>query len=551
MTDTATVNGEALDEDHENDLVAMVEEIGTAVATGLVPFLAQAINIYDTIESMLTLHRSQGAEAENEAKFDLVLALVGWIPGAGGGVKKTIRIVNKNPQRYAPILFDVLRMVCAKLGIQTSPESLLDKLFDAAGLKAILGTVQSSVEKSWAYEQMPSEGQMALSSTMTMVRASLPAMLTLVLMKLVHWKKMQRNTAARSTGSHKRNPAAPKPAPAHPDTGKGGTDDPHRVTHNTSANAVVGTAPLEEITKGATGMLGEHITDYFLYEEYGWGRGWSAHDQGNSGSWATKPGKEFPGKLNEGSKLNPLLALKAHGVGIDGVWKVQIADPKNAGKPYAIVESKASANETEPKNPSRKPPIKGKLLDNTRKFKKPVSLAAAAAKAASAAMPPVADLLEPRTTAPAGPERAGGKRGGQSARTKKAQQKKTAAKTSSPTTANGAVAPQREAETKIVQMSQVWIEKNIGLAVKVPAILYEINRKGIHVYSRHLFYTPFYLPSALEHALALRSALPGKDANLGASHTSHSIPSTHRHDEIEVKRAVNSKHEKLGLPQEP
>ena len=90
-----------------------------------------------------------------------MLALVGWIPGAGGGVKKTIRIVNKNPARYAPILFDVLRMVCLKLGIHTSPESLLDKLFDAAGLKGILGTVQSSVEKSWAYEQMPVEGQQA------------------------------------------------------------------------------------------------------------------------------------------------------------------------------------------------------------------------------------------------------------------------------------------------------------------------------------------------------------------------------------------------------
>lgn len=81
-------------EQDENDLLEIVEEISAAVAAGLVPFLCQAINIYDTIESLLSLNNSHSAEAQAEAKFDLVLALVGWIPGAGAGVKRTIRIVN-------------------------------------------------------------------------------------------------------------------------------------------------------------------------------------------------------------------------------------------------------------------------------------------------------------------------------------------------------------------------------------------------------------------------------------------------------------------------
>lgn len=37
-------------------------------------------------------------------------------------------------------------MVCVKLNIQTSPETLLEKLFDATGLKAVLGNAQTSIE---------------------------------------------------------------------------------------------------------------------------------------------------------------------------------------------------------------------------------------------------------------------------------------------------------------------------------------------------------------------------------------------------------------------
>ena len=548
MTTTPSTPSMAEGHEHEGDLLAMVEEIGTAVAAGLVPFLGQAINVYDTIESLLTLHRSQGADAQAEAKIDLVLALVGWIPGAGGGVKKTIRIVNKNPARYAPILFDVLRMVCVKLGIKTSPESLLDKLFDAAGLKAILGTVQSSVEKSWAYEQMPSEGQQVLSSTMSMVRASLPAMLMLVTMKLMHWKKMQRNTAARSTGTRKKDPAAAKPAAAHPDTAKKGSNDPHQVPSNTSANATVGTASLAQLSNDLIGIVGEHITDYFLYEVYGWGKAWSAHDKGLTGSWDTKPSKEFPGKLNEGTKLNPLLAMKAHGVGIDGVWKVQRGDPHNGGKPFAVVESKASSNTNAPANAAAKPQVRGKLLSNARRIKK------AAAAAAAAAMPRTSDLLDPPTGTGSNPSRptpAGGRPNGSHASRRGQRGKQGGQQTPAASSSSGSSAPAPTgAETPLVQMSHDWITKNIGTAVKNPAIEYEIRRKGGHVYSRHLFYTPFYIPSAIQHAEAVRAEV-GSLAKRHSYHESHEIPLTHRHDEKEVKMAVNAKHRLLKLPLEP
>ncbi|MCU6497830.1 hypothetical protein LPN04_08510 [Rugamonas sp. A1-17] len=504
-----------------------IEEISVAVATGLVPFLGQAINVYDTITCMLTLHNSTSAEDQMEAKFDLVLALVGWIPGAGGGVKKTIRIVNKHPERFAPILFDVLRMVCDKVGIHTSPELLLDKLFDAVGLKNQLGTVQSAIEGSWLYDDLPVEGRLALSTCMSTVRAQLPAMVMLVTLKLAHWKTKQRNNAARVSGPQgKVDPAKKKPDKKDPKVAEAGHNAPTPSTSNNAVNTSLGTSVVEGVSNTLTGIVGEHITDYFLYENYGWGKGWSRHDMGTQGEWKEKPSKTFPGKLNEATRLNSLFALKAHGTGIDGVWKVQIGDPHNGGKPYAIVESKASIVGKTPKNPSIKPGVKGRLLDNARRLK-------------DKALPKSEELLEPDTSAgePNGPPvPTGGGRPGRPGRPGVVPKENIQA-TKAP------VAPHTGTSSDvIVQMSRAWIVKNIKSAVG-HELAEDIKRNG---YSRHLFYTPFYLPSAAEHEKALLE----NERDKHEKHADHDIPSTHRHDEQEVKAAVNHKHAKLGLKAE-
>ncbi|PHV15983.1 hypothetical protein CSQ90_15870 [Janthinobacterium sp. BJB303] len=526
-------------------ITSAIEEISVAVATGLVPFLGQAINIYDTITCMLTLHNSTSAEDQMEAKFDLVLALVGWIPGAGGGVKKTIRIVNKHPERFAPILFDVLRMVCDKVGIHTSPEFLLDKLFDAVGLKNQLGTVQSAIEGSWLYDNLPAEGRLALSTCMSTVRSQLPAMVMLVTLKLTHWKTKQRNNAAQAAGPQgKVNPVEKKPEKNDPKVAETGHNAPTLTASNNTVNASIGTSVAEGVSKSLTGIVGEHITDYFLYEKYGWGKDWSRHDMGMQGEWKEKPSKTFPGKLNEATRLNPLFALKAHGTGIDGVWKVQMGDPHNGGKPYAIVESKASKVGKAPKNAASKPGVKGKLLDNARRIK-------------DAALPKSEELLEPDTSEgsdSAGAGKPGGKPvgkggGGKPSGGKQAQPKQTAASTA-PASARQT---NNSVEQPLVQMSQKWITKNIKDAVKFGVIadareiVEEIRINGTKVYSRHLFYTPFYLPSAAEHEKALLE----DERDKHEKHADHDIPSTHRHDEREVKAAVNHKHAKLGLPLEP
>lgn len=57
----------------------------------------------------------------------------------------------------------------------------------------------------------------------------------------------------------------------------------------------------------------------------------------------------------------------------------------------------------------------------------------------------------------------------------------------------------------------------------------------------------FILRSTYEHEKALLE----NERDKHEKHADHDIPTTHRHDEQEVKTAVNHKHAKLGLALEP
>ena len=250
---------------------------------------------------------------------------------------------------------------------------------------------------------------------------------------------------------------------------------------------------------------------------------------GMQGEWKEMPSKTFPGKLNEASRLNPLFALNAHGTGIDAVWKVQMGDPHNGGKPYAIVESKASIVGKAPKNASRKPGVKGKLLDNAKRIR-------------DAALPKSEELLEPDTSEgsdSAGAGKPGGKPGGKGGGGKPSGGKQAQPKRDAPSAGISPASKSSGAEQPLVQMSHRWIGKNLFSAV---GRVLEVDIKQFG-YSRHLFYTPFYLPSAAEHEKALLEDERGKPEK----HANHDISSTHRHDEQEVKAAVNHKLAKLSL----
>ena len=73
-----------------------------------------------------------------------------------------MRIVNKDPQRYAPVLFDLLRFVLQECGIKTSPEELLKEVFNASKLRGELDDIISAVKGSSAFQSLPNWAQSAV-----------------------------------------------------------------------------------------------------------------------------------------------------------------------------------------------------------------------------------------------------------------------------------------------------------------------------------------------------------------------------------------------------
>lgn len=102
------------------------------------------------------------------------------------------------------------------------------------------------------------------------------------------------------------------------------------------------------------------------------------------------------------------------------------------------------------------------------------------------------------------------------------------------TTTPVATIPKASADKKIiVQMSHEWIENNLEKAVG------KLKRDVLVNYSRHLFYTPLWLPSAISHEKAY---LNNSKAD---AHSKHDIASQLCYQESDVKLAVNKKKEKL------
>ncbi|WP_231408567.1 hypothetical protein [Ralstonia solanacearum] len=497
-----------------------VEQIGLSMAANAFPLFYVAQNVYDTSESVWNVWNSRNSSDELtkiETGIDLVFAVVGWVPMVGAGVKRTFRLVNHKSDIYGPLLFDILRLVLQKTGLHTSPEELVDKLFDASGLKKLLTESREHIQQSWLYREMPTSAQITFNQALAWVEVNLPYWLTqFVERKLLHWKKKQPNSSAEGSVALRKETEKPSRVGVEAENGH------NRPKSAPSAGVVNANLAVEDITNKITGLLGEHIADYFCYEHLKWGSGWSAHDRGALGRWSNKPSALIPGKLNEGGQLNKLFAPKAHGQGIDGVWR---ATPENNhGRPFAIVEAKSSKVKKTPKNKDRKPNVVSKLGEATR--------------IVDAVLPRPDELLEPpedddgNTSAPsqASGKKSGGKKGGGA---------KAPVKTSSPPvpkadkTEPSASNKEPPAGDKIAQMTDTWIRQSLPAAVG-KSMTETILAEG---YARHLLYVPFYLPSAIQHEAAL---MAGKEHD----HPNHDV-SLHYRD-AEVAEAAKEKQKRLN-----
>lgn len=492
-------------------------ELGKGIALGLVPFLGQAIDVYDTIESSISLYNAKKDDDKENAQFDLILAIVGWVPGPGDGVKKSLRLVNKNPDRFAPVLFDLLRFVLQECGLHTSPEALLEEIFNASKLKAQLKDIKEGIEDSSVFQNMPEGAQHAVKSTMNAAMVSLPMMVLVVEKRIKKWTKKQPNSSARVGVGSRAN--SPQPG-TKKEAGTGGGKRASGAGTGGTATDMAATVAISEITNEAIGISGEHIADYMCAETFKWGK-WKSHDMGADGQFEVTPGKRKPGKLSAGGspkKQHILYKLTdgANGTGIDAVWRVdtttksarQKHKPK---KPYAIVEAKASRDEDAPKfarklNHTRKPSITSTLGANV--------------------VESLFELIEPLDDASASTP-ARNKQGG-------GARKRVAGASTPPKPASKPNRSDKKVTRVRVQMSPKWIDDNIERSVGL-VLAGDIRTKG---YERHMFYSPAYHLSA-DGSKSPWSHMVAKHSSTGPE--THAKHDAYYYEEDEVDVAVTKR----------
>jgi transposase len=509
MSDEAVESANEGDEDRSAAYQEAAVELAKGIALGAVPFLGQAIDAYDTIESSIVLYNAESTDGKEDAQFDLLMAVIGWVPGPGDGLKKSLRIVNKDPQRYAPVLFDLLRFVLQECGIKTSPEELLKQIFDAGKLRAELDEIITGVKGSSTFQSLPNWAKTSVVTVLAASRDNMPAMVGIVEKRLVKWKGMQRNSSAASSGSsHPKR--VEKPASKDSAVAAKGTDGASGTHSNQVEASNVGLQAPSGILNEGLGVSGEHIADYICAEDFGWGKDWDGYDKGADGKWlegvpsASKMGKLSRGGSPKAHHVLYKLTDGANGTGIDAVWRANPAT--NNGKKFAIVEAKASRDEDGPKflrkpNNTRKPGVTSKL-------------------GVSGVTDP-SDLLEPLE-----PE--------QNASTGKKKAKSAKYKNPSVPSDKKNKTSAKSARPILVQMSKEWIRKNIPNAVSE-----RLTDQVLGSYSRHLFYAPLYHPeqSPKEHAVA---RLNNGDEK---THTSHSA---FHYAESEIKSFVNKRKKSLA-----
>ena len=530
-----------------------VEQIGTAIATNAFPLFYVAQNVYDTVESIWTVwsvRESQDQLAKLEAGFDLVFAVVGWVPMVGAGVKRTFRLVNHKSEVYGPVLYDILRYVLTKLNIPTSPAELIDKLFEASHVKSTLDSAREQIKKSWAYRHMSTGMQLSFDQAMVWVEANLPYWTAQFLeRKLLHWRRKQPNSSAHAV--QERTKETEKPAKVGEDAKQGrnrGIATPKQGTVNAklSVSKVLDTK--------YTGLIAEHIGAYYCLEEMKWGTGWRSHDKGELGTWQKEPSETVLGRLDSHGKLEHLLTETEKGHGIDAVWRASPAN--NQLRPYAIVEIKGSLVDKELKTPGRKKEVSGKL-GTIKATAEEAALDAGKVAAGQVGLvppPPSGDrLLEPELDeqAPAKtgsggpvPGGSGTKRSGSGARPSgRRGQRKTQedAPKGGEMGKDGPPLGKDNPENKpgsgvVVQMSHEWIRKNLPTAVG-KSMDPTIRGAG---YARHLLYIPFFLRSAREHVTVWESDGPHD------GHTKHDLPTQYHYHENEVEAAVRKKAKRIA-----
>lgn len=184
-------------------------ELLKAIERGRLPLLTQELNAYDCIQAIFELDAINNPKDEEDAFFDLALALIGWIPGPGQGLKILLRLINRAPQRHAEKLFDMIRYALMACRLKTSPEQLLEKCLDPMRLAEELPEIIRGVSASSTFNGLTHQQQRLVLHNLNEACEHTEFLMASVQERIAPWIAEQRNNSA---AAHSRGPAlVPKP----------------------------------------------------------------------------------------------------------------------------------------------------------------------------------------------------------------------------------------------------------------------------------------------------------------------------------------------------
>ncbi|MDD1968838.1 hypothetical protein NPS29_26240 [Pseudomonas putida] len=417
-------------------------------AIGLVPVLGQMVDARDVIKGLVEVSDAPDSQL---AWFNLITALIGLVPGGGDAAKRSMRAVKSGAANVDDLTAMIRRFYTG------DPEKLLREVTDLSTLKQKLDALLSNPR---LMNRLSTEMRGQVDS----IRNGLDRHFAGFKREMDDWLASGRRTSAQAPIIAKQKHGVPPAKPQSP-MGEGQRtrhDVANPVRPNQPNAATQRTARFKQVSNKLLGVLGEHMADYYCQDIKGWGRGQAAHDQSEINT----------AKLNDGHRLVQLWPCIPRGRGIDAVWKT------NSGKPYAIIEAKASFN-----------PAKtlGQLLGE------------------------------------AGDKNESGLNGGGNIRRKAGAGGK----------AGGGSGQVRQVNGKVTQMSHGWIEPRLQKAVVSKVVGERIISNG---YSRHVLF--FSIPHAVAHSEALITRSAGADV-MPAIHAAHEV--TREWHDNEIQRVINNR----------
>lgn len=224
---------------------------------GCIPVLGQLVDARDIIKGLIEV---SAAPASPAAWFNLIMALIGLIPGGGDAAKRSMRAI-KSGAVHTDELLDMIRRL-----YKGDPEKLLKDVLDVSKLRKQLDQILSN-------PRLRAHLGPEASKRVDAIQSNLNKQFDAFKKEIDDWLTKGRRTSAQGGTSTKASTGTPS---AKPNTqAKSGvqakTKQGDAASANTPNAATQRTTRFKSLTQKVLGVLGEHMADYHCQDVKGWG----------------------------------------------------------------------------------------------------------------------------------------------------------------------------------------------------------------------------------------------------------------------------------------